>query len=84
MTKLKIIFIIVTIYWFFSTIALLDIIHGSGNIFPFGLSMILFPGYFLGFALGYGGGEGYAILGQLIVLLVIVIIYFVFYKIIKK
>jgi hypothetical protein len=61
--------IIALTYWIPSSIALVDTIKGSGTIFPFWIDLILMPGYILGFALGYGGGNFWAIIGQLISLI---------------
>ena len=64
--------IVALTYWVPSSIALLDIINDDGMLFPTWMDEILFPGYFLGFALGFGGGNIWAFVGQMISLAVIV------------
>jgi hypothetical protein len=71
---LKIPLLIALIYWIPSSIALVDMIKGYGMLFPSWINSILFPGYFLGFALGYAGGNFWALVGQLITLLLFFII----------
>ena len=53
-------------YWIPSCILMYDIIKGSGE-FAFSLfGLIFFPGYFLGFLLGFGGGDLWVVIGQII------------------
>ena len=54
------------------TIQLLNLIGGNG-IFPLGggFDAFLMPGYFLGFALGYGGGTFWAMAGQAVMFLIV-------------
>ena len=67
MKNKKLIALIITcIYWIPSFIALINIINGSGDIFPLWLDSILMPGYIIGFGLGFASGSGWAIIGQLI------------------
>lgn len=81
---IKIPLIITLIYWIPASLALLDIMEGSGMIFPFWLSFILFPGYFLGFAFGYGGGTSWALIGQLITLPLLFLISRIIYEPFRK
>ena len=54
-------------YWTMSTTVLFaSVIHGDGS--PTLLSIACFPGYLLGFAFGYGGGDGWAFIGQVLYL----------------
>lgn len=69
----KNIFIILFLYWIIATISILN--HCS--IFPILFEIILFPGYFFGFALGYSGGTLHIIIGQIINLAILLAIGFV-------
>ena len=62
--------IIALTYWIPSSLALLNIIK-EFMILPFWVDLILMPGYIIGFALGYGGGNLWAIIGQLITLIIL-------------
>ncbi|MFN8283740.1 MAG: hypothetical protein U0U67_11025 [Chitinophagales bacterium] len=84
MKKVNALFIVALVYWFFSCGSLYTIMHGHGESLPFGLDILFFPGCILGFAFGYGGGNVFAILGQLITLLFILIVYFIAYRTKKK
>ena len=61
-------------YWILACIVLADIINGTGMIFPGWLSMILTPGFILGFIFGYGGGTLWAIIGQIVILPIFILI----------
>lgn len=63
--------IITLTYWMPSTFVLFSIVEGSGSKLPYWLDIILAPGYILGFFLGFGGGNTYAFLGQLISFIII-------------
>ena len=80
----KISLIIALVYWIPSSIALLDIIQGYGIIFPKWIDIILMPGYILGFALCYGGGNLWAIVGQFIELIIIFFIARLIYEPFRK
>jgi hypothetical protein len=66
--------ILALLYWIPFCTALTNIIQGSGHLFPLWLDSLLFPGYFLSFAMGYGGGTFWALIGQLLTLLILLII----------
>jgi hypothetical protein len=76
-------FLITLVYWIPSTILLFSIVEGSGSIFPSWLDLVLAPGYILGFALGFGGGNFFALLGQLISLILIFLFVRMFTSILK-
>lgn len=61
-------------YWLLSCLLLIDVINGQGDVFPFWLDIVLLPGYFLGFALGFFGGNFWALIGQLITLAFLLLI----------
>ncbi|MEI7597668.1 MAG: hypothetical protein WCK02_18115 [Bacteroidota bacterium] len=75
--------IIPAIYWIFSCFALIDIIKGEGDLFPNWVNNSLFPGYFLGFILGYAGGDFWAFIGQIISLSILLLISFGFCKLLN-
>jgi len=64
--------IVAALYIGTGTIQLLNLIGGNG-IFPLGggVDTFLLPGYFLGFALGYGGGKFLAMAGQAVMFLIV-------------
>ncbi|WP_375415771.1 hypothetical protein [uncultured Hymenobacter sp.] len=64
--------IVAVLYIGTGTIQLLNLIGGNG-IFPLGEGFDTFftPGYFLGFALGYGGGKFWAVAGQAVMFLIV-------------
>jgi len=62
--------IIALTYWIPSSLVVLNTFKGF-MILPFWVDLILMPGYIIGFALGYGGGSLWAIIGQLITLIIL-------------
>jgi hypothetical protein len=64
--------IVAVLYIGTGTIQLLNLIRGNG-IFPLGggFDTFLLPSYFLGFALGYGGGKFWAMAGQAVMFLIV-------------
>ncbi|WP_107039702.1 hypothetical protein [Brumimicrobium mesophilum] len=66
------------IYWVPSTLVLFDIITDAGILFSDWMITFLRPGYILGFALGFGGGNWAAMIGQIITLITLsAIIFFI-------
>lgn len=63
--------LLASVYWIPASVSLVGIINGTVNIFPQWLDATLFPGYFLGFILGFFGGNFLAFVGQLITLFVL-------------
>jgi len=63
-------------YWIPSSIVLYDIFTDDGIVFSNWIDTFLFPGYLLGFALGFGGGNLAAIIGQVITIAIISTIIF--------
>lgn len=80
---LKILIIIVWIYFIFSNIALYDIVMKTKIEFPYWSEMILFPGYLFGFILGFSGGDIWAFIGQFVVFLFLLLISILVFKSLK-
>lgn len=80
---LKILIIIVWIYFIFSNIALYDIVMNTKIEFPYWSDMILFPGYLFGFILGFSGGDIWAFIGQFVVFLFLLLISILVFKSLK-
>jgi hypothetical protein len=73
--------IILLLYWIPASMLLYDIIKDDGVLFPYWIEKLLLPGYFLGFVLGFGGGNLAAFIGQIITL---IILFFIFRGLIKS
>ena len=69
--KSKISLLITLCYWLPSCYTIYDIVTGSGEFAFSTLGLIFLPGYFLGFLLGYGGGNVWVVIGQLITLILL-------------
>ena len=67
----KISLLVTFIYWLPSCYAMYNIVTGTGEFAMSTIGLILLPGYFLGFLLGYGGGNVWVIIGQLISLILL-------------
>jgi len=81
---LKILIIIVWIYFIISNIALYDIVMNTKIEFPYWSDMILLPGHLFGFMLGFGGGALWAIIGQFVVSLFLLLITILVFKSFKN
>jgi hypothetical protein len=58
------------IYWIPATLALFNIMYGGSPLFSAEIDELLMPGYFIGFALGFAGGNSWGIAGQAISLFI--------------
>lgn len=58
-------------YWLPSCYTIYDIVTDSGEFAFSILGLIFLPGYILGFLLGFGGGNVWVIIGQLITLILL-------------
>ena len=82
--RIKLGFWLALIYWTPATLVLLNIMYGAGPTFSLEIDMFLMPGYFIGFALGFAGGKGLGILGQIISLLILTLIMLVITSLFPK
>ena len=76
--------LITIVYWIPSTVLLYSIIEGTTDDFPSWLYLLFTPGYILGFALGFGGGNSMDLLGQLASLVLIFLFARIFTSFLKS